>query len=164
MPLKTPSPVLFWAVLGISNNFCTNRSLFAVNYFWITLTSFWAALSVGFFHPSDCSLCDKLSGFEPSLMSFIYCSLWLLKLVTVEMCPVTWFSGSLEVSTVGTCTVPTSTESITTAWTLSVTTRWAWVFYHFFEQRPNTYSTLCPVYCASDSQFRFSHNEKDKTL
>lgn len=33
------------------------------------------------------------------------------------------FSGFLEVNTVDTCTVPTSTESITTAWTLTVTTR-----------------------------------------
>lgn len=52
--------------------------------------------------------------------------------VAVKMCPGTRFSGSLEVNTVDTCTVPTSTESITTAWTLSVTTRWAWVLYHFF--------------------------------
>lgn len=41
----------------------------------------------------------------------------------VEMQSVTWFAGSLEVNTADMCTVPTSTESTTTAWTLSVTTR-----------------------------------------
>lgn len=78
----------------------------------------------------------------------------------------TWFSGSLGVSTVDTCTVPTSTESTTTAWTLSVTTRWAWVLYHFFEHYPNTHLTLSPVfskYNLSASQFIFSSNEENQT-
>lgn len=53
----------------------------------------------------------------------LHCTVSPLKREIVEMQSVTWFAGSLEVNTVDMCTVPTSTESTTTAWTLSVTTR-----------------------------------------
>lgn len=51
-----------------------------------------------------------------------------------------WFPGFPEVNTVDTCTVPTSTESITTAWTLSVTTRWARELHCFFLRESRKYT------------------------
>lgn len=81
-----------------------NHAWFAVDY---------RRIALGIFHPRDCSLSDKL---------------WRVS-QSVARCRVSWlqlcFSGFLEVNTADTCTVPTSTESITTAWTLTVTTRWA---------------------------------------
>lgn len=157
MPLKTPSPILFCAVPGISNNSFTNHSWFAVDYFWIALNIFPSCFIIELFHPVTV-LCAISSDVFPGLdVVLIHCSVSLLKCVIVEMHPATWFSGSLEVNTVDMCTVPTSTESITTAWTLSVTTRWAWVLHQFFLSITQIHSLHFHLYAACFSIMSLSH-------
>lgn len=109
-------------------NFFTNHSWLAVDYFW---DIFLRCLQ----HSAAALTCSQVS----SRSRF-----------PIEMCPVSWFSGSLGVNTAGMCTVLTSTESITTAWTLSVTTRWAWVLYHFFNltQIYIKHFLLCAANCS----------------
>lgn len=81
MPLKTPSPVLFCAVPGISNNSFTNHSWFAVDYFWITLNIFPSCFIIELFHPRDCCLCDKLW-----CVPRAWCRFNSLLCVAVKMC------------------------------------------------------------------------------
>ena len=126
MPLRNPSPVSISCVLSILNYFFSSHSWFALDFF--LKTTFLSCFIIHPVIPSSVISSDELPGW----WSFIQSSVWLLKCAAVEICPVTWFSGSLEVNTVGMCTVPTSTESIITAWTLIVTTRSAWVLPHFF--------------------------------
>lgn len=90
---------------------------------------------------------NVMNEFYSKFLLDCWCKSWKRLTILFSQFPIffhaclVYISGFPEVNIVAMCTVPTSTGSTTTAWTLSVTTRWAWVIYHFLN------STQWHVYC-----------------
>lgn len=97
------------------------------------------------------------------LSLFVPCLQALLPGQWFILSPSLLFAGSLAVSTVDTYTAPTSTESITTAWTPSATTRYSNA--QNSSTAPRTYGgvyvLLCLPLTGTHMHFHFAALEED---